>query len=218
MAYLLFLALSILSHATTPVCCVIREGFNLVKQEFSCKGDPEACCRQASRGLFQGMRQLIETHDGKCRNVDLHIYDSDVEVCYRRTFFGQSTPVLGLGSDLASGALNINHAWIRTPRNEAGMGLRKGSVAMTEWSDHSGQGSLEGSACFPVATCHTACVEEATQLGKATGLYSALNTCHEVVVAALTRCGCLNTCIHAGWGGVCRAWVFPPLGHGLTRK
>lgn len=145
---------------------------------------------------------------------------SEVEVCYSATTFGKAAPLIGDGLDLMAGAMRAKHTWIRTPYKELGMGLRRGTLAWTEWVDHSGFGERKESQCNFIENCDERCVEEALTERKSLGLYSVLNTCQTAVVNVLTRCGCKNTCLKRGdlWPYPCLHWSWPTLGRKIFPK
>lgn len=147
-------------------------------------------------------------------------FQSEVEVCYSPTTFGNSAPLIGDGLDFLAGTMRAKHTWIRTPNKELGMGLRSGTLAWTEWVDHQGFGERRQSRCYSVENCNLDCVEDLLVEGSSLGLYSLVNTCQIPVIKVLRRCGCKDTCVKrsSNWPYRCLQWTWPSVGGGVLRK
>lgn len=199
-----------------PICCTVTDGSRLVNEEYQCDTDANDCCQRVLAPKFGfTSKRLVRASETSCANVDLSDYNSAVEVCSGPTTFGSVAPVIGDGIDAATGVVNVEHTWIRTPNLESGQGQIPGRVIRTEWRDHTGAGEERDSICRPVAGCNVACVENAIIPGRPLGLYGPGNTCQNAVVRVLANCGCYDTCVRYNWLGQCAEWTWPPLGKSI---
>ena len=118
-----------------------------------------------------------------------------VEVC--------CVPTDALGSAIGDAAafVGIEHCWIRTSTQEAGMGpgpgLNPGSPigGPTQITDHSGEGKKKGAHCHKVPGCSEKKVNKALVIGASTGNWGPTNNCNTFVQDVLANAGCHNKCL-----------------------
>lgn len=219
--FLLYILAFELVSATSygrPVCCAIVRGDKIFTEESQCSGNTGACCAAKAQPWKSGSHNyLLKSEDGQCTTEIFAEYLSPVEVCYGPTGFARMAPPgVGASLDAFTRFAHLEHAWLRTPNKEAGMGPRAGTRIGTEWTNHSGFGAREGSHCHAIPGCDLECVEGQIQLGAYTGIYNSVtNSCHDTVVSVLKNCGCYDACQSyeiRGHVRGCFRWIWPSLG------
>jgi RHS repeat-associated protein len=119
------------------------------------------------------------------------------------------TDPLGLKVSLCSRKSNLpwpfyqfEHWWIKTDKNEAGMGATPGQIpgqgnsdfpyTPTQTVDHSGQSKEPGAQCTEVHGVNESCVDSKIEPGKPTGSWMPTNTCGDFAFRTINACSDLG--------------------------